>query len=300
LIHDAVAPHIVKDTPRQAKLHKEVVDSEIADAMRGVLHDPRFQSVESTWRGLQWVVSNLELDENLQLHLFDVTREELLADIVAAQGEVAGTELYRALVDRWRNVPGEHGWSVIGTTHLFGPSDTDASLLAALGLLATQAGAPLIAGAEWILVTEQMPAPWRKLRESEVARSISLAAPRVLLRLPYGTRGEQIAEFPFEEFREEPEHEHLLWGSGALALSILIGRSFTARGWEMELGDEREIDDLPAYVFERDGEKQLQPSAEYFLTEREIQRALDAGMIPLVSRRDRNALVAVRFQTITT
>ena len=38
----------------------------------------------------------------------------------------------------------------------------------------------------------------------------------------------------------------------------------------------------------------MQPCAERFLNEREIQALLDAGLVPIVSRRDRNAVVAVR------
>jgi predicted component of type VI protein secretion system len=70
--------------------------------MRALL-DPAFQSMEAAWRGVRWLIANLELDQ-LQLHLFDVTREELLADIVSAE-ELAQTNLYRAVVDRSRNVP---------------------------------------------------------------------------------------------------------------------------------------------------------------------------------------------------
>ena len=66
----------------------------------------------------------------------------------------------------------------------------------------------------------------------------------------------------------------------------------------MEPGDERELADMPAYTFVRDGERVLQPCAERFLTEREIQTMLDGGLIPLASRRDRNAVVAIRFQSI--
>jgi hypothetical protein len=43
----------------------------------------------------------------------------------------------------------------------------------------------------------------------------------------------------------------------------------------------------------------MQACAEHFLTEREIQALLEAGLVPIVSRRDRNAAVAVRFQSIS-
>ena len=66
----------------------------------------------------------------------------------------------------------------------------------------------------------------------------------------------------------------------------------------MEPGDERELDDLPAYTFVRDGVSEMQACAERFLTEGQIQAFLEAGLIPIASRRDRNAVVAIRFQSI--
>ena len=88
LIRNIVAPHIVKDTSAQTQAHLTAVDTAIADQMRALLHDPAFQGLEATWRGVHWLVSNLELGETLQLHLLDVSREELIADIVAAHGRV--------------------------------------------------------------------------------------------------------------------------------------------------------------------------------------------------------------------
>src|SRR5262245_42155078 len=122
LIREAIAPHIVKDTSAQTQAYVAAVDSAIAEQMRSLLHHAAFQSLEATWRGVHWLVSRLELDENLQLHLFDVSRTELLTDIADAKGEISKTGLYRALVDRWRNVPGAQGWSAFITLTRFGPS----------------------------------------------------------------------------------------------------------------------------------------------------------------------------------
>ena len=93
--------------------------------------------------------------------------------------------------------------------------------------------------------------------------------------------------------------EEFLWGNASLATALLIGKAFTARGWDMEPGDEREIGDLPAYTFVRDGEREMQPCAERLLTESQIDTLLKAGLIPIASRRDRNAVVAVRFQSVS-
>jgi predicted component of type VI protein secretion system len=300
LIHNIVAPYVVKDTSAETGAYVAAVDTAIAEQMRLLLHDPAFQSVEAAWRGVHWLISNLELDEHLQLHLFDVTREELMADIVGAQGKLANTGVYRTLVDKWRNVPGGQGWSALFGLMSFGPSDADIGLLAALGLIASQAGGPWMAGAGAALASgDPVPlAGWPALRRSEAARWIGLAAPRVLLRLPYGRASDRVESFGFEEFVGPPAHEEFLWGSPSLALAILIGRSFTSRGWDLEPGDEREIGDLPAYTFVRDGEREMQPAAERFLTESQIQSMLQAGLIPIASRRDSHAVVAIRFQSI--
>jgi type VI secretion system protein ImpC len=277
------------------------VDSAIAEQMRELLLAPAFQSLEAAWRGVRWLIGSLELDENLQLHLFDVTREELLADVVAAQGKLAQTGLYRALVDRWRNVPGSEGWSALVALIDFGPADADIGLLAALGLIASQVGGPILAGAELSLAGDNASAlaGWHALRRSEAAPWIGLAAPRVLLRLPYGKGSDPVETFAFEEFVGPPVQDRLLWGSASLAVALLIGRAFTARGWDMEPGDEREIGDLPAYTFVRDGEREMQACGEYPLTESQIDTLLKAGLVPIASRRDRNAVVAIRFQSVS-
>ena len=192
-------------------------------------------------------------------------------------------------------------WSALVGLFHFGPSETDIGLLAALGLIASHAGGPLLAGADWALAGDDAGAlaAWQALRRSEAAPWIGLAAPRVLLRLPYGKGSDPIEAFAFEEFVGAPVHEEFLWGNGSLAIALLIGRAFTARGWDMEPGDEREIGDLPAYTFVRDGEREMQACAERFLTESQIDTLLKAGLMPIASRRDRNAVVAIRFQSVS-
>jgi type VI secretion system protein ImpC len=301
LIRRMVAPYVVQDTSASDKAYINAVDATISESMRMVLHHAGFQSIEAAWRGLHWLVSNLELDENLQLHFFDVTRDELLQDIADSQGKLAETGLHRALIDRSRHVSGPQDWSALVGLIRFRPSAPDVALLMALAAIAAQAGGPLLAGAEDALAGDEatLLADWQTLRRSQAARWIGLAAPRVLLRLPYGKVTSPTESFAFEEFAGEPEHEKLLWGNGAVATALLLGRAFTARGWEMEPGDEREIDDLPAYTFKRDGRSEMQACAEFFLTESQIQALLDAGLIPIASRRDRNGVVVIRFQSIS-
>jgi type VI secretion system protein ImpC len=302
-IRGIVAPHVVPDHGAQQAALLKSVDDAIASELRMVLHEPAFQALEACWRGLHWLCSSLETDESLQLHLVDISRDELLADLVAAQGRISDTGLHRLLAERWPPSPGGAGGGsglVLTTLYDFGPSDADIGLLAALGLLAAQAGAPLLAAGQTALALAEPAAlaGWQRLRGSEAARWISLAAPRVLLRRPYGRRSEPLQGTAFEEFTGTPDHEDWLWGPGSLAVALLLGRAFMANGWSMTPGDEREIGDLPACTVLRDGELELQPCAEAFLSESALHALMDAGLTPLASHRHRNALTAVRIQSI--
>jgi type VI secretion system protein ImpC len=301
LIRDTVAPYVVKDTSALVAAHVQAVDAAIADEMRAVLHAPAFQAIEAAWRGVRWLVAGLELDENLQLHLLDVTREELIADVAAAAGEPANSGLYHALVDRSRRGGDGDRWSALVGLLRFGASSGDISLLAALGQVASHAGGPYLGDADPLLtrLPIDQPSDWLALRRADTARWIALAAPRMLLRMPYGRKRDPIETFAFEELSDPPQPDRLLWGPASLAMALTIARTFTAGGWQRVPDDEREIGDLPAFTFERDGEPELQPAVEQLLGDREIDTFLKAGLVPLAGRRDTTSLVVVRLQSIS-
>lgn len=77
---------------------------------------------------------------------------------MAAQGSIDQNGAYQALVDRGRNQSGGQGWSVIAGLFSFGPSVEDIGLLAALGVLALQAGGPWLAAGDPALAGRDGPA----------------------------------------------------------------------------------------------------------------------------------------------
>lgn len=309
LIRRVVAPHVVPDRLADTRHYVAAIDSAIAQQMRELLHDPALQARESVWRGVQWLVSNLDLDDAavLELHLFDVTRDEWLADLAAAAGAVAQTQLFQALVTRTRASPGAR-WSALAALWPLGADDTEVGVLAALGLLAVQAGGPLLASVDADAALAQAARPdsaWNALRASEVAPYLGLVAPRVLLRRPYGPRDEPVGAFVFEEILSnavDQDAQQYLWGSGALAAALLLGQGFVAceGDWDLfEPDAHRQIGDLPtATRVAPDGEKELLPSAERFLADVEAERWLVAGLMPLLSHRHRNAAQLMRFQSL--
>jgi type VI secretion system protein ImpC len=66
----------------------------------------------------------------------------------------------------------------------------------------------------------------------------------------------------------------------------------------MTPGDIRDIGDLPTYYYLADGEQQLLPCAEVYLTETAADKILAHGLMPLVSLRNTNTIRLLRFQSI--
>ena len=313
-IHSLVAPHILPATPvDQQALDR--VDSSLAEPLRALLHAPAFSALEAAWRGAHWLVSRLELNEDLQLHLLDLTREELLADVAATQGDLARTGLGQLLCGPGTETPEGPRWSLLTGLFSVGPGADDLALLAALGAIAARAGGPFVAAAapalfgcesvadlpdplRWQPLATEAAQHWIALRRSAVAPWIGLVAPRLLMRLPYGKATDPTEGFGFEEQPATPVHETLLWGPGSLAVARLLGQAFTDSGWDLTPGQVQDVDDLPAYTFSRDGEAQLQPCAEALLGERAGQALLERGLMPLLSHRNRAAVRLMRMQSI--
>jgi len=315
LIENLVAPYIVPDADPLQSVYIAAIDEAIAAKMREVLHSPQFQAMESTWRGLDWLISEVEIGESLEIHVLDISRDQLRTDLSLDGRSITDSALYRLLVESGRQTTGGQAWSALVADMAFGPSAEDVDLLATLASVAAHAGGPLLAGAsstlagceqlrtspdprEWAPLDGDRRQRWDALRTSPLAPWIGLALPRVLCRLPYGSRGEEIDAFPFEELLDPPQHEALLWGNPAIACLVLLGRSALHNGWPPNPQAALDLDGLPALTIRVDGEIQLYPCGEVYLVERAVDELLDRGLMPLVSFRNRNALRLVRLQSV--
>jgi type VI secretion system protein ImpC len=317
LIARLVEPHLVRGAdPERQRLLVAAVDDALAGRMRAVLHDPAFQALESAWRALNWLVTGLETGEELEIHLLDASKAELAADIAAADTELPGSALYRRLVEQGPQTPGGRPWSLIVGAYGFAGAGADLGLLAALGAIAAQAGGAFLAAAEpavlgcrslaetpdpdgWPDLDPDVAAGWRALRRAPAARSIGLALPRVLLRLPYGRRSDPIEAFAFEELSGAEGHEGYLWGNPAFACALLIAQAFQEDGWDLRPGDRLDLGDLPAHSYtDEDGEARLTPCAEVLLSQRAAGAVLARGVMPLMSHRNLNAVRLLRLQSL--
>ena len=219
----------------------------------------------------------------------------------------------RIVVEQTINTPGGDPWALIVGNYTFSDSQEDVELLARLATLASEAGAPFIGAAspqvfgcsslgespdaaEWQATSSDM---WDKFRKMPQAEYVALAFPRLMLRLPYGSDTEPTDIPGFEEFTPNFAHEQYVWGNPAFGCAYALADAFRENGWDMQAGGFLELSDLPIHNYQREGEKQVKPSAEAFLTDRAGSKIQDRGVIPLLSIKGRDAARFAGFHSIS-
>jgi type VI secretion system ImpC/EvpB family protein/type VI secretion system ImpB/VipA family protein len=311
LIHDAIGSSAVPTaTPRQAAL-LSVLEMEIASHLRRLLHQPQFQALEASWRGLDLLVRNFGGEENLKLCLVDISKEELTSDL-QSHDSLASSGVWRMLERQAQETP----WAAWLGLYTFGNEPADVDALGRLAKISARARAPFIAAASPSLVAcdsfgvHPDPADWKEPVTAEAREGwqalcalpevshLGLALPRFLLRLPYGKQSEAIESFGFEEMPGESPHEAYLWGSPAVLCGYLLASAFQADGWDMQPGGAGEVPDLPVHTFQEDGETKVKPCAEAWVTERASQIILNKGLIAVLSIKGRDAVRVVNLQSV--
>ena len=308
IMADAVRGHVVPDAPPEQAELRRILDEAVAIQMRAILNQKDFQALESAWRSLHFLVSRLEFGEELQLYLLDISKPEVMADL---RNDSSG--LSKIIVEQTIHTPGAEPWALIIGNFTFNNSQEDVELLARLATVASEAGAPFLGAAspqvfgcsslaespdsaEWQPQSSDMWDKFRKLPQSEY---VALAFPRLMLRLPYGSDTEPTDLPGFEEFTPNFAHEQYVWGNPAFGCAYALADAFRENGWEMEAGGFLELSDLPLHNYQREGEKQVKPSAEAFLTDRAGSKIQDRGVIPLLSIKGRDAARFAGFHSIS-
>ena len=309
-----VAPYVVpKPDPKQAEMVTQL-DAAISGHMAEMLHHPCFQALESSWRSIFLLTRRLETGEQLKLYLLDVSREEMERDLCSVK-DLRSSALWRILVEQAVRTPGEHGWAIVAGDYTFGATVEDVGLLARIGMVARQAGAPFLAAADPSIAgcksfavpaevsewkknrNEEAETTWGFLRELPEAAWIGLAMPRFIARLPYGKQGESTEHFDFEEMKT-PVHNNYLWANPAYACVLLLGESFARSGWEMRAGEFRKISGLPLHTYKENGEVKMKACAEAFFSETAAEHLMDRGLMPFVSYKNQDAIQLLRFQSV--
>lgn len=294
LIRRIVGPHVVpaRDSRQDALVGR--VDAALADAMRRVLHHPDFQAAEALWRGVEFLVRRIDTDARLQIVLYDLSAEELAADL-AASDALDRSGLFSLLVEQPALDAAQGPLSLLAALYQFEATPPHADLLGRIAQLAAAAGAPFLGGIgpdalktpmhEWHPLTRSA---WESLRALPASAYLGLLTPRFLLRMPYGKKTDPIDAFAFEEFSRQSGLSGMLWGHPALIAANLFAETWRRDSRAMKLGSIATLGDLPVYVYtDADGDQIALPCTERLFSERQAVQVASTGVNPVLSLRGR-------------
>jgi type VI secretion system protein ImpC len=292
LLKQVVGPHVVpaKD-PKQDKL-LATIDQAISQSMRSLLHHPDFQSLEATWRGLEFLVRRLETGANFRIVAYDISAEEFAADL-SNTTDLQETGLYSLLVEQPAADAQAGPLSAIVTNYLFEQTPPHAELLGRMSRLCAAAQAPLLAAIGTDVLKKLKPEEihplvldsWSSLKSMQEAGYLGLSVPRFMLRNPYGERTDPIDRFDFEEFTPQEGLRGMLYASGSVLAGLLLGQTFLQGGMKkMNLGSILTADDMPYYFYEdADGDQVALPCTERLLTIDTAAHVTKQGFMPVIA-----------------
>jgi predicted component of type VI protein secretion system len=290
MLKQMVGPHVVpaKD-PRQDQL-VATVDSALAATMRSVLHHPDFQSFEALWRSVDMLVRRLETDEKLQIVLYDVTAEEIAADLSKADA-LENSGLYKLLVEQPALDAAQGPFAVVIGNYIFEQTPPHAELLGRIAKIVAQTQTAFIAGVGTSCL-DTKPADlhplireaWDALAGMPEAAYVGLVVPRFMLRNPYGEKTDPIDSFDLEEFTPEAGLSGMLWGNSAAIAGLLLGATFSQQGDKMKPGTVLSIGDMPFYYYtDSDGDQTALPCTERMLSSKMADLVSKHRFMPMLS-----------------
>ncbi|WP_281557493.1 type VI secretion system contractile sheath large subunit [Thalassomonas sp. RHCl1] len=280
-----------------------LIDNQLTRQINLVMHDPAFQSLEATWRGLHFLVMNTETGSHLKLRLFNVSKEDLLKDLQKAV-EFDQSSLFKKVYEEEFGTYGGDPFSFLVGDYEFGRHPADVELLEKISGVAASAHAPFISSAYSKLFDMEdffsLAQPrdltkifdsaelikWRSFRESEDSRYVTLTLPKVLLRLPYGPETVAAEGFDYVEDVDGTDAKKYLWGNPAYILGQRITNAFSLHGWLAAIrGVEGGglVEGLPTHTFKTAaGDVKLTCPTQVSITDRREKELNDLGFMAIL------------------
>jgi type VI secretion system protein ImpC len=288
--------------------HIAEIDHKISGQLDEILHHPKFQQMEASWRSLKFLVDRTDFKKNVKIDIVDVSKDELAEDFEDAP-ETIQSGLYKHVYTQEYDTPGGEPYGAMVSNYYFDSTPPDIGLLQEVSKVAASCHCPFLASVtpkffgktdvhdltkiedlrSYMERTEFL--KWNGFRGSEDARYVGLTLPRFLLRLPYGAETSPVKEFNYEENVKGADHHKYLWGNGSIAFATNMIRSFIDNGWCVQIrGPESggKVEDLPIHFFDVGKGSQMKIPTEILVPEtREFEFAQE-GFIPLSFYKNRN------------
>jgi type VI secretion system protein ImpC len=294
---------VSKDAEAMITARIAQIDHLVSIQLNEVLHHADFQKLESSWRGLKYLMDQSETSDKLKIRVLNVTKKELLRDLQRAP-EFDQSALFKKVYEEEYGVFGGAPFSALLGNYEFGRGPEDIELLEKISNVAAAAHAPFLTGTSPDMLnmdsfsTIDAPrdmakifdsaefAKWKSFRQSEDSRYVGLCLPHILMRLPYGKNGASVEGFNYEEGVDGSDHSKYLWGNAAWSLGARLTAAFANYGWCAAIrGVEGGglVEGLPTHTFTTDsGDVALKCPTEAPITDRREKELADLGFVPLL------------------
>lgn len=314
-----------RDVSRSLASGIKAIDAAISKQLAVIMHDPKFQKLEGTWRGLNYLVMNSETGTELKIKVMNVSKRDLFKDLDRAV-EFDQSQMFKKLYENEFGTPGGEPYGALIGDYEFTNHPEDIDMLGKVSNVAAAAFCPFISAASPNLFGlesfGQLSAPrdlakifdtieyakWRSFRESDDSRFTALVMPRVLSRLPYGASTKPVDEFAYEEVELDESgkakpvpHEHYAWMNAAWVMGTKLTDAFAKTGFctairGIEGGGK--VEDLPAHIFKTDeGDLDMKCPTEIGITDRREKELSDLGFLPLCHWKNRDYAAFIGGQT---
>jgi type VI secretion system protein ImpC len=300
---------VSKDVEKNIKYWIGEVDKKLSGQLNAIMHHEAFQKLESSWRGLHYLVQQSETSTTLKIRVMNAKKTEIAKDLEKAV-EFDQSVLFKKLYEEEYGQLGGAPYGMLVGDFEFGRGAEDVGMLQKLSNLAAAAHAPFIANSSPKMFGfdsfTEMPNPrdlakifdsveyaqWKSFRESEDSRYVALTLPRTLARLPYGAEFKRVEEFNFEESVDGKNHDKYLWMGAAWAYAARITDCYAKDGWfarsrGVEGGGK--VEGLPVHTFPTDdGDVAMKCPTEIAISDRREFELSNLGFLPLLHAKDRD------------
>ena len=292
-----------RDADQMISARVAQIDHLVSIQLNEVMHNAQFQKLESTWRGLKYLMDQSETGTQLKIRILNASKKDLLRDLQRAP-EFDQSAMFKKVYEEEYGLFGGEPFGALVGDYEFSKHPEDLELLEKVSQVAAASHAPFLSAASPELLNMQsftgldQPrdigkifdsteyAKWKGFRESEDSKYVALTCPRILMRLPYGKDTAPVDGFNYEEAVDGTEHSKYLWGNAAFALAAKMTQAFATYGWCVAIrGVEGGglVDGLPSHTFRTDeGDVALKCPTEIAITDRREKELADQGLVSLV------------------
>lgn len=315
LINSIVAPYIQQpEDPRQADL-LEAVNQATSQTMRSIMHHSAYQELEATWRSVQMLIKRLDLDTSVQIHLIDITKDELLADLQQADDDLEQAQIFHRLVSS-QTAEGDSPYNLILGDFYLAENEEDLSLVVDMGTIAESVGSNFICGAnsalagfpslagpvdphEWqYSLGEGFARGWEAVQDYSGSQHVVAASPRFMLRLPYGKDTATTDCFDFEELGQDNSHRYYLWGNSGYLVTLLLCQHFLEGGADISTLQGQSVENLALHHYSDATETYIKPCAETLLTDTAAQEFLKRGLCTVRSAHQQDKVLIPQLNSL--